>query len=343
MPPENWCGYSLTRRSARGIPTAFRASTARAFACALEMSSLCSRTASTSCFPIVCTGLRLVIGSWKIIEISLPRICRSREEDICSRSSPLKIASPLTIELRFGFSPITVSMLTLLPEPDSPTMPSVRPASTEKATSSTAFTMPSSDREPRAEPQLRQPDSRIDHRIENIDDETDDDDDDRGEHDHGLDRGQVEAVETLPCDQPEPRQTVHGLGEDRPSERDGDVQAEDRHDRQHRVPQHVLPDDGALRSSLRARRPDVVLVHRIEHARPDEAHVVGREQDRERDPRQDQVVGPVDWTPATCRWVEEVTVAGDGEPAQLVAEEVREDQADEDGMRRDPDEHENRR
>src|SRR6476620_11065116 len=40
--------------------------------------------------------------------------------------------------------PITVSDETLLPEPDSPTMPSARPRSTVYETPSTALTMPSS-------------------------------------------------------------------------------------------------------------------------------------------------------------------------------------------------------
>ena len=41
--------------------------------------------------------------------------------------------------LRFGFSPMIVRQVTLLPEPDSPTMPSVSPFSTEKLTPSTAL------------------------------------------------------------------------------------------------------------------------------------------------------------------------------------------------------------
>ena len=36
-----------------------------------------SRIASISCLPIVCTGFSDVIGSWKIIAISLPRMSRS--------------------------------------------------------------------------------------------------------------------------------------------------------------------------------------------------------------------------------------------------------------------------
>src|SRR5205823_878081 len=40
--------------------------------------------------------------------------------------------------------PSTASMLTLLPEPDSPTIPSVSPGKTSEVTPSTAWTIPSS-------------------------------------------------------------------------------------------------------------------------------------------------------------------------------------------------------
>ena len=69
----------------------------RARACASFFeTSLWSRIASTIWSPILCTGFSDVIGSWKIIAMSLPRISRRRVElDACSRSSPLKSASPL--------------------------------------------------------------------------------------------------------------------------------------------------------------------------------------------------------------------------------------------------------
>ena len=41
-----------------------------------------SRIASMSCLPIVCTGFSDVIGSWKIIAMSLPRISRSALDGI---------------------------------------------------------------------------------------------------------------------------------------------------------------------------------------------------------------------------------------------------------------------
>ena len=63
-----------------------------------------------------------------------------------SRSSPFHSASPLVIVLRFALRPMIVRQVTLLPEPDSPTMPSVWPFSTENVTPSTALTTPSSVR-----------------------------------------------------------------------------------------------------------------------------------------------------------------------------------------------------
>ena len=77
-------------------------------------------------------GLRLVIGSWKIIAMSLPTsVARARASDSASRSRPAK-------RMRIGASrgpgksirPISASAVTLLPEPDSPTMPRTSPAST---------------------------------------------------------------------------------------------------------------------------------------------------------------------------------------------------------------------
>ena len=96
--------------------------------------------------PIECTGFSEVIGSWKIIEISLPRTLRSSDVGSSSRLRPLKTASPVDTVFARGFSPRMVRQVTLLPQPDSPTIASVLPFSTEKETPSTAPTMPSSVR-----------------------------------------------------------------------------------------------------------------------------------------------------------------------------------------------------
>src|SRR5919199_6156327 len=203
------------------MPTAFRSSSARARAC-FFVTSRWSWIASTSCAPIRWTGFSDVIGSWKIIAMSLPRMSRRRVELMVSRFSPLKIASPLESVFRFGFSPMIVRQVTLLPEPDSPTIPSVSPFSIENETPSTALTTPSSVRKcvlrsrtsrSAIKGTLRQPDPRIDPGVEEVDDEIEDDDRERGEDDHALDRRDVVEVEREDGRLPEPRKAVDGLGE----------------------------------------------------------------------------------------------------------------------------------
>ena len=74
MPPENSNGYWLTRLSASGMPTRASSSAAICHASPLPL-SWCSMIASAICLPTLMTGLRLVMGSWKIIAMSLPRTC----------------------------------------------------------------------------------------------------------------------------------------------------------------------------------------------------------------------------------------------------------------------------
>ena len=75
MPPDSSCGYCLTRRSGLLIPTALSDSTAFSQAAFFDR-PWWSITASAIWSPIVNTGFRLVIGSWKIIAMSLPRTWR---------------------------------------------------------------------------------------------------------------------------------------------------------------------------------------------------------------------------------------------------------------------------
>ncbi len=130
MPPENWCGYWSSRRSASGMPTIFRSSSARARAAA----SLIFRWISSGSMiwkPMVSTGLSEVIGSWKIIAMSRPRISR-----ICSsvRSRRLRpsnrIRPPTTRPAGFASRRMMASEDTDLPQPDSPTSATVSPGLT---------------------------------------------------------------------------------------------------------------------------------------------------------------------------------------------------------------------
>ena len=56
----------------------------------------------------------------------LPRILDICASDLPSSSSPANFTEPVTLAYS-GSSPITASEVTDLPDPDSPTMPRVRP------------------------------------------------------------------------------------------------------------------------------------------------------------------------------------------------------------------------
>src|ERR1700722_14399308 len=89
---------------------------------------------------MVNAGLSEVIGSWKIIDIRWPRISASSRSVSLKRSRASNIAFPATIFAGgLGNKPINAGDLTLLPQPDSPTMHSVSLAFTQNETSSTRF------------------------------------------------------------------------------------------------------------------------------------------------------------------------------------------------------------
>jgi hypothetical protein len=69
-------------------------------------------------------------GSWKIMAMSPPRISRISSSPRSSRFTPSNMTSPEILVRGPRVSPMTVRLETDLPDPDSPTMPSVRPRST---------------------------------------------------------------------------------------------------------------------------------------------------------------------------------------------------------------------
>ena len=90
------------------------------------------------------TGFSEVIGSWKIIAIRVPRISLISLELAFRISLPSNFTDPSCMAFLLSTSPMTDRQVTLLPEPDSPTMPSVSHFSSEKLTPDTALTIPSS-------------------------------------------------------------------------------------------------------------------------------------------------------------------------------------------------------
>ena len=95
---------------------------------------------SVICVPIVRIGFIDAMGSWDTMLISRPRTLRAT---LLSRSDrPLHRTSPPMIRPGNSISPRAARAMVLLPDPDSPTIPSDSPASTVKETSRTAWTVP---------------------------------------------------------------------------------------------------------------------------------------------------------------------------------------------------------
>ena len=143
MPPDSSCGYCLARRSGELMPTCASAATARSAASCLE-TLRCSMMASLIWSPMVNTGFRLVMGSWKIMAMSPPRTRRISSSLSLRRSLPSSVIVPVGMRAG-GISRrrMIVSAVTDLPHPDSPTMPMEPPLWTSKLTPSTALTVPS--------------------------------------------------------------------------------------------------------------------------------------------------------------------------------------------------------
>jgi hypothetical protein len=82
--------------------------------------------------------LRLVIGSWKIMETSLPRTPRISSSLSARRSRPFSAMEPEMRLFALGSSRMTESAVTLLPDPDSPTTATVSFGSTSRSRPFTA-------------------------------------------------------------------------------------------------------------------------------------------------------------------------------------------------------------
>ena len=133
MPPEKRCGCSWKRDFAAGIRTRSSRRMVSASAAARDRPR-CWISASAIWKPMVSTGLRLVIGSWKIIATSLPRMSFISASGSVSRSRPESMMRPSLRPLSLGMSRMIDSAVTLLPEPDSPTIATVSRGAISKET-----------------------------------------------------------------------------------------------------------------------------------------------------------------------------------------------------------------
>ena len=81
-------------------------------------------------------------GFWKIMPIPRPRTDSISRWLKVSRSRPSNITEPRTTRPGGWIKPMIDSAVTLLPEPDSPTMVRISSCSTVRLTPSTALTTP---------------------------------------------------------------------------------------------------------------------------------------------------------------------------------------------------------
>ena len=120
------------------------------------------------------------------------------------------------------------------------------------------------------------------------------DDDRRGDEQDAHQDRVVEVAGRIDRQVADARPAEDRLGHDRAGEQERDLEPDVGHDRQHRVAQRVLEGHDAAGKALGLGRPDVVLVERLEHARPDEPGVTRDVDHDEREDRQDQVLPDVE-------------------------------------------------
>ena len=149
MPPENSCGYCRARSPGLGMPTSASRSTARAARRGLRR----PRVRRDHLGDLVADAEHRVERRQRVLEdhrevarracaAAAPRAGRAASGPR-SRTVPERVVAP-------GTSPMTVIAETDLPDPDSPTIASVSPASTCQLTPSTALTTPAGCRSARA-------------------------------------------------------------------------------------------------------------------------------------------------------------------------------------------------
>ena len=130
-PPSSSCGYVLNRRGAR--PTVSISSSTRSSRSCGSVIIPCSLIGSSIACETVILGLREENGSWKTICIRV-RILRSLAASRLLTSMLSKRTFPAVGSIRRRIARPVVDF----PQPDSPTIPSVRPLSMVKETLSTA-------------------------------------------------------------------------------------------------------------------------------------------------------------------------------------------------------------
>ena len=140
-PPLSWCGYCASRNPGALTPTRPSNPAARSSA-SLRPPPRCRSNTSAIWEPMVKAGLRLVIGSWKIIAILSPRSLAISRSERPAISVPRNASRADERTAPRPRSPMMANAVTDLPQPDSPTRQCVSPPRTSSDTPRTASTTP---------------------------------------------------------------------------------------------------------------------------------------------------------------------------------------------------------
>src|SRR6476469_4177625 len=286
--------------------------------------------------------------------------CSSRSSAAASSCSP-SLIEPEISALGERVRPRTVCAVTLLPEPDSPTIASTSPGWSSKETPSTARTRPlwvanetRRSSTVSSAPLMRPPsgalyarreckrttgsssglrseaDAGVAAALNKKDQGVEEDDEEGAEHDDRHHRRQVEVFQRFVGVLDDAVEAEDAFDQDRAADQGAEVEAEDGDDRDQRVAHHVAAHHPALAEALGPRGAHVVLVHHVEHARAQHPAVEADVEDRQRGPGQDQVFHPFE------RAFGEFDVAPGGEDFGLVGEVAEEDRAEQEDRHRDP-------
>src|ERR1700730_708533 len=326
MPPESWCGYSWTRRSGEGMPTRSSISIARSAAARCE-SFRCKATASAICAPTVCTGLSEVIGSWKIMAISAPRMARISSVSSLTRSLPSKKMLPAAISPGCSISRMMLSAVTLLPHPDSPTRPMIWPGWIAKEIPSTARANPARVRNwvvrpsTRSSAELGVADTRIEEGVGDVDDHVRRHDQQRAKehrahHERNVER--KDGVDRLLADAG-PRE--YRFDHDHAGEEIAEVHSELADDHRQGIGDRVFLDDLTLGQSLGPRGAHVVALQDVEQAGAQQPRVIGGATQAEGQGRQQQKLRS------------SAAITADREDGEQDAEQKEQEQAQPEGWR----------
>ncbi len=132
-PPLIWWGYFRADASGAGTPTFSSISTAFFHALA-RFIPRCSHKTSAIWSPTRIIGLSAVNGSCMTIAISCPRMSSQSRGRISTRLRFSRTISPRLTRPGSGIIPMIARPVIDLPQPDSPTTPSVLPRSSERLT-----------------------------------------------------------------------------------------------------------------------------------------------------------------------------------------------------------------